>query len=90
MLASEPTSFHTWGRGIALTVRVGWGGGAIAHVSGFGIEAMAARIGRLPHTDEVWFSPALARDGLDWLGAVEAPDNPRAAYLSVLLRRAGD
>ncbi len=41
------------------------------------IDAMAAKLGRPPRPDELWFTPALARDGIDelLLGFV-----PRARY----------
>lgn len=32
-----------------------------------GVDAMAARLGRAPLPEELWFSPALARDGIDEL-----------------------
>lgn len=31
------------------------------------IDAMAAKLGRAPRPDELWFAPALARDGIDEL-----------------------
>lgn len=31
------------------------------------VDAMAARLGRAPRADELWFAPALARDGIDEL-----------------------
>ena len=31
------------------------------------VDAMAARLGRAPRPDELWFAPALARDGIDEL-----------------------
>lgn len=46
-----------------------------------GIDAMAARLGRAPRPDEFWFSPALARDGIDELLLGFAPRpryNPRS------------
>ncbi len=55
------------------------------------VNAMAARLNRLPRPDEVWFSPALARDGIDWLGAPEgaAAQDPRVAYLNLLCGNSG-
>ncbi|MFT4218014.1 MAG: maleylpyruvate isomerase family mycothiol-dependent enzyme [Micropruina sp.] len=41
------------------------------------IDAMAAKLGRPPRPDELWFSPALARDGIDELLLGFAP---RATY----------
>ncbi|MFT3861226.1 maleylpyruvate isomerase family mycothiol-dependent enzyme [Micropruina sp.] len=46
-----------------------------------GVDAMAARLGRAPRPDELWFSPALARDGIDELllgFAPRAKSNPKA------------
>ena len=31
------------------------------------VDAMAARLGRTPTADEVWFSSELARDGIEWM-----------------------
>ena len=45
------------------------------------IDAMAARLGRAPRPDELWVSPALARDGIDELLLGFAPRekyNPRS------------
>lgn len=47
------------------------------------LEAMAARLGRQPRTDEVWFSPALAADGLDWLTTNEPAAAQEALYRAV-------
>lgn len=46
-----------------------------------GLDAMAARLGRAPRADELWFTPALARDGIDELLLGFAPRrkyNPKA------------
>ncbi|MBK8445973.1 MAG: maleylpyruvate isomerase family mycothiol-dependent enzyme [Micropruina sp.] len=46
-----------------------------------GVDAMAARLGRVPRPDELWFAPALARDGIDELLLGFAPRrryNPKA------------
>ena len=49
------------------------------------IDAMAAKLGRAPDPDELWVSPALARDGIDELLLGFAPRrkyNPNAARRS--------
>lgn len=46
------------------------------------IDAMAAKLGRAPRPEELWFSPALARDGIDELllgFAPRAKYNPRSS-----------
>lgn len=54
------------------------------------VLAMTTRLGRAPSVAEVWFSPALARDGLDWLGEPDdAAGDPSAAYLARLLSGTG-
>lgn len=47
--------------------RQGWARRQCHETTIHGVDAMAARLGRPPRPDEVWFTPALARDGIDEL-----------------------
>ena len=47
--------------------RDGWARRQCHETTIHAVDAMSARLGRLPRADEVWFSPALATDGIDEL-----------------------
>lgn len=47
--------------------RTGWARRQCHETTIHAVDAMAARLGRLPTTDEVWFPPDLAVDGVDEL-----------------------
>ncbi|MFT3970173.1 MAG: maleylpyruvate isomerase family mycothiol-dependent enzyme [Micropruina sp.] len=47
--------------------RQGWARRQCHETTVHAIDAMAARLGRAPRPDELWISPALARDGIDEL-----------------------
>lgn len=51
----------------ATNPRDGWGRRQCHETTIHAVDAMAARLGRAPTSDEVWFSPALAADGIDEL-----------------------
>lgn len=51
----------------AANPRDGWARRQCHETTIHAVDAMAARLGRAPTTDEVWFSPALAADGVDEL-----------------------
>ena len=48
-------------------VRQAWARRQCHETTIHGVDAMAARLGRAPRPDQVWFSPGLARDGIDEL-----------------------
>lgn len=51
----------------AANPRDGWARRQCHETTIHAVDAMAARLGRVPTADEVWFSPALAADGVDEL-----------------------
>ena len=86
-LAAAPEDRQAWFRTGSASAHQHTTARSLCHdATAHAVLAMTTRLGRAPSVAEVWFSPALARDGLDWLGAAtdDAVDDPRAAYLARL------
>ena len=75
--------------------RTGWARRQCHETTIHAVDAMAARLGRVPSADEVWFSPGLAVDGVDELLMGFAPRRstrlraPEAVTIEIVAR-AGD
>ncbi|MEZ5090840.1 MAG: maleylpyruvate isomerase family mycothiol-dependent enzyme [Micropruina sp.] len=81
-LAGSPADLDVWFfLPDAPAPRQAWARRQCHETSVHAIDAMAARLGRVPRADELWIAPALARDGIDelLLGFAPRPKyNPRS------------